>query len=101
MVCTRIGWTLWTLIAVTSVTVLGCEQPDTIELGQNCKGAAECKDPADTCLSIGSVNRCSMACSKDTPCPDGYACAVTDPATRKRGMCLPSDSISRSTVTVK
>lgn len=101
MVSSRIGWILWTLIAVTSVAVVGCEQPNSIELGQNCKGSAECKDPADTCLAIGTVNRCSMACAKDTPCPDGYACAVTDPATRKRGMCLPKDSISRSTVTVK
>lgn len=101
MVSSRIGWILWTLIAATSVAVVGCEQPNSIELGQNCKGSAECKDPADTCLAIGTVNRCSMACAKDTPCPDGYACAVTDPSTRKRGMCLPKDSISRSTVTVK
>lgn len=101
MACTRIGWILWTLVAATSVSVTGCEQPNSIELGQNCKGSAECKDPADTCLAIGKVNRCSMTCAKDTPCPDGYACAVTDAATRKRGMCLPNEAISRSTVTVK
>lgn len=101
MVCTRIGWTLWTLIAATSVMATACEQPGSIELGQNCKGSAGCKDPSDTCLSIGAVNRCSMACAKDSPCPDGYACAVTDPAVRKRGMCLPNDAISKSTVTVK
>lgn len=101
MARSHIGWTLWTLLCATSVLAVGCEKPDSIELGQNCKGSAECKDPADTCLAIGSVNRCSMACAKDTPCPDGYACAVTDPAVRTRGMCLPKDAISKSTVTVK
>lgn len=89
------------LLAATSVAPTGCEQPDSVALGQACKGSAECKDPADTCLSIGAANRCSMACAKDSPCPDGYACAVTDAAHRKRGMCLPNDAISQSTVTVK
>ncbi len=101
MARTPLAWTFWTLVASTSLLPLACEKPDSVELGQNCKGSAECKDPADTCLAIGTVNRCSMACAKDSPCPDGYACAVTDPSTRKRGMCLPNDAISKSTVTVK
>jgi len=101
MVRTRLRWTFCTLLVTTCVLPVACEKPDSVELGQNCKGSAECKDPADTCLAIGTVNRCSMACAKDTPCPDGYACAVTDPSTRKRGMCLPKDAISHSTVTVK
>jgi len=77
-----------------------CEQPDSIELGAVCKGSAECKDPADTCLTIGTQSKCSMACSKDKHCPEGYACPVTDPAKKTVGMCLPQADVSKSTVMV-
>lgn len=86
------------LCAVLSFVIGGCEQPDSIELGAQCKGSAECKDPADTCLTIGTQSKCSMACSKENPCPQGYACPVTDPANKTQGMCLPQSDVSRSTV---
>jgi len=82
------------------LSIGACEQPDSIELGQACKGSAECKDPADTCLTIGTKSTCSMACTKDERCPDGYACAVTDAAKKTQGMCLPQADVSKSTVTV-
>lgn len=78
----------------------GCEQPDSIELGQPCKSNAQCKDPADTCLTINDKARCSMACDKDNRCPEGYACPVTDPAHKDRGMCLPKANLGSNVVTV-
>lgn len=97
----RIGKASWILFAGLGATPIGCEQPNSIELGQPCKGSAQCRTPADTCLTIGTASRCSMPCATDSPCPDGYACAVTQPATRTRGMCLPNSAVSSSTVTVK
>lgn len=78
----------------------GCERPDSIELGATCKGSAECKDPADTCLTIGTESRCTMACDKSNRCPDGYACPVTDATQKNRGMCLPKSSLGPNVVTV-
>ena len=89
------------LASLSLLLALGaCEKPDSIDLGQACKGSAECKDPADTCLTIGTKSTCSMACTKDNRCPDGYACAVTDAAKKTQGMCLPQADVSKSTVTV-
>ncbi len=57
---------------------LGCTKPDSVELGAACKQQEECKDPADTCMTLGSESLCSMACSAESACPDGYACARMD-----------------------
>jgi hypothetical protein len=80
--------------------MVGCERPDSIELGAECKGSAACKDPADTCLTIGDKSRCTMACDENNRCPKGYACPVTDPKQRDRGMCLPQENLRRNVVTV-
>jgi hypothetical protein len=85
---------MWIRIAVLAlISLSGCEQADSIELGQECAGSAQCKDPADTCLEIQGKKRCSMACTKDHKCPEGYACPVTDPAKKDQGMCLPESEI--------
>lgn len=55
-----------------------CAKPDSVELGGACKDQVECKDPADTCMTLGSESLCSMVCSAETACPDGYACARMD-----------------------
>jgi hypothetical protein len=57
---------------------LACGKPDSVELGGACKQQEECKDPADTCMTLGSELLCSMACSAEAACPDGYACARMD-----------------------
>ncbi|MEM6996406.1 MAG: hypothetical protein AAF721_38230 [Myxococcota bacterium] len=87
-------------VTLAALAAGACEQPNSIELGALCKGSAECKAPADTCLTIGTKSTCSMACTKDSPCPDGYACAVTNAKTRTQGMCLPDADVSTSTVLV-
>lgn len=56
----------------------GCPEPDSVALGGACKQEVECKDPADTCMTLGSESLCTMACSADTPCPEGYQCARMD-----------------------
>lgn len=54
---------------------LGCAEPDSVALGGACKQEVECKDPADTCMTLGSESLCSMACSAEAICPEDYACA--------------------------
>lgn len=88
-------------IALLLVTFAACEKPDSVELGAPCRGSAQCKDPADTCMTIGDKSTCTMACTKKEPCPDTFVCAVTDPSNRKRGSCLPQSHVSRNTVRVK
>lgn len=57
---------------------LACAKPDSVELGGACKQQVECKDPADTCMTLGTESLCSLACSAEQACPDGYACARMD-----------------------
>lgn len=79
---------------------LACERPDSIALGDACTGSAECKDPADTCLDIAGKKRCTMACSAENHCPDGYVCPVTNEANRKVGHCLAAAQIGPNVVRV-
>jgi hypothetical protein len=88
------------LLALLAGVLPACEKPNSIELGGACKGSAECKAPADTCLTIATKSTCSMACTKDNRCPEGYACPVTDPTHKTQGMCLPKADIAPSVVTV-
>lgn len=62
-------------LLVLLLGLLGCPTPDSVALGEGCKDEVECKDPADTCMTLGAESLCSMACSAATPCPDTYACA--------------------------
>lgn len=77
----------------------GCDA-DTVELGGQCSDAAQCKDPADTCMNVAGKTRCTMACSHERRCPDNYACVVTNPADRKAGSCLPASEVAPNVVTV-
>ena len=88
------------LLALPALVLGACEKPDSIELGQPCTSNAQCKEPADTCLTIHGKARCSMACDKQNRCPEGYACPVTDPAHKDRGMCLPQGALGSQVVTV-
>lgn len=73
---------------------------DTVELGGKCRDNAQCKAPADTCMSIAGEYRCTMACSKDRKCPNGYECPVTDPANRAAGSCILASEIGPNVVKV-
>jgi len=66
-------WLPWLLLALW-----GCPAADTIELGGTCKDSVECKDPADTCINVVGESLCTVACSAERACPDGYACARMD-----------------------
>ncbi|MCX4245712.1 hypothetical protein [Paraliomyxa miuraensis] len=57
---------------------LACAKPDSVALGGACKQQVECKDPADTCMTLGTESLCTLACSAEAACPDGYACARMD-----------------------
>lgn len=76
---------------------LGCDA-STIDLGQPCTDNGQCKTPANTCMLVAGKQRCTMACSKDNKCPEGYVCPVTDPANRASGMCLPAGEIGPNVV---
>ncbi len=71
----RLGWSTLLLMVLGAA---GCAEPDSVELGAACKQQVECKDPADTCMTLGTESLCSMACSATTTCPEGYACARMD-----------------------
>lgn len=60
------------------LAALACGKPDSVELGGACKQQEECKPPSDTCMTLGSEQLCTVACSAKTPCPDDYACARMD-----------------------
>jgi hypothetical protein len=79
--------------------LVGCNI-DTAPLGGPCRDSAECKDPSDTCMLVAGKQRCTMACSKDRRCPEGYVCPVTDPANRAAGSCLPASELGPNVVKV-
>jgi hypothetical protein len=58
--------------------VVACAKPDSVELGGACKQQVECKDPADTCMTLGSEMLCTVSCSAEAACPESYACARMD-----------------------
>ena len=90
--------------------VLSCAKADSVELGGVCKQQVECKDPADTCMTLGSESLCTMACSAETACPDGYACAKMDVRVEgddgggkggERGYCLAASRVGAHVVTIE
>jgi len=54
---------------------LACAEPESVDLGGVCKEEIECKDPADTCMTLGARSICTLSCSASSPCPDSYDCA--------------------------
>jgi hypothetical protein len=89
---------------------LACVKPDSVELGGACKQQEECKGPADTCMTLGSESLCSMVCSAETACPDGYACARMDVRVEgddggakagARGYCLADARVGSHIATIK
>lgn len=87
---------LWLALALG---LAGCNT-DTVELGGPCSDSAQCKDPSDTCMMVAGKQRCTMACSKDRRCPNGYVCPVTDPANRAAGSCLLAAELGPNVVKV-
>lgn len=71
---------------------------DTVELGGECTDSGQCKDPSDTCMLVAGKRRCTMACSKDRRCPDGYVCPVTDATNKQAGSCLVASEIGPNVV---
>lgn len=63
------------LLVIALLGASGCPEPDSVELGAACKQEVECKDPADTCMTLGADTLCTMACSAEMICPEGYQCA--------------------------
>lgn len=97
------------LVALLLGIVVGCAKPDSVEIGGVCKEQVECKDPADTCLTVGTESRCSKACAKGDQCPEGFVCAKMDVAvqasgkttqTSKGGYCLPKSEVPSHAVTL-
>jgi hypothetical protein len=84
--------------AVVLLVAVGCDRPASVELGGDCTGSEQCKDPADTCMLVAGKRRCTMACSKERPCPKGYVCPVTDPSDRTAGSCLSAAEIGPDVV---
>ena len=89
--------------------VMACAKPESIELGGACKQQVECKQPADTCMTLGSEQLCTMACSAESACPDGYACAKMDVRVEgddgggksgARGYCLAESRVGSHVVTI-
>lgn len=81
---------------------VSCAKPDSVELGGICKEQVECKDPADTCLTVGNESRCSKSCTKEARCPDDFVCAKMDVAVQRSvettragrsGYCLPKSAV--------
>jgi hypothetical protein len=88
---------------------LACAKPDSVELGGACKQQVECKEPSDTCMTLGSELLCTMACSAKTACPDDYACARMDVrvegeggggAAGAQGYCLAKSRVGSHIVTI-
>jgi Sec-independent protein secretion pathway component TatC len=84
---------------VVAFGLASCDK-DTVELGGQCTDNGQCKDPSDTCMLVAGKSRCTMACSKDKRCPNGYVCPVTDPANKQAGSCLLASEIGPNVVTV-
>jgi hypothetical protein len=89
--------------------LVSCAQADSVELGGACKQQVECKDPADTCMTLGTESLCSMVCSAEAACPEGYACAKMDVRVEgeggddkagARGYCLAESRIGSHIVTI-
>lgn len=66
------------LVSLPLLLVFACAKPDSVELGGACKQEVECKDPADTCMTLGTESLCSVACSAERACPEAYVCARMD-----------------------
>lgn len=86
-----------TRLVSIALALAGCTA-DTVALGGECRDSAQCKDPSDTCMLVAGKHRCTMACSKDRRCPDGYVCPVTDPANRAAGSCLLASELGPNVV---
>lgn len=89
---------------------LACAKPDSVELGGACKEAVECKDPADTCMTLGSELLCTMPCSAESACPDEYGCAKMDVRVEgeggagkagESGYCLAKSRLGKHVVTIE
>ena len=98
-----------TVVAFCLGLVASCEKPDSIEFGGICREQIECKDPADTCLTVGPRARCSKKCSKKDKCPDGFVCAKLDITVQRDsksskageyGYCLPKSEVPANAVTL-
>ncbi len=86
-----------TVLLWLALGLAGCNA-DTVELGGVCSDSDQCKDPSDTCMLVAGKQRCTMACSKEHRCPNGYVCPVTDPANRAAGSCLLASELGPNVV---
>ena len=59
-------------LAFVALALTGCPEPDSVPIGGECKAQIECKDPADTCVTLGGKTICSVPCSATKHCPEGY-----------------------------
>lgn len=88
---------------------LGCDKPDSVDLGSPCRSQVECKDPADTCLMVAGKQVCTVACSAAKACPERFACARMDvkvegsdagDAAGAQGYCLPEAELGSHIATI-
>lgn len=97
---------VWSLLLLVP---LACAKPDSVELGGACKQPVECKEPADTCMTLGTEMLCTMACSAEAACPDAHVCARMDVRVEgddggdkagARGYCLARSRVGPHIVTI-
>ena len=93
------------LLALLPLTLLlGCPEPDSVDLGGSCKEAVECKPPSDQCVFAVGKKLCTMTCTADSPCPETFVCARMDitlqepgaegqKITGEGGYCLPEADV--------
>lgn len=98
-------------LAFVALALTGCPEPDSVPIGGECKAQIECKDPADTCVTLGGKTICSVPCSATKHCPEGYACARTGTVTVEgndggdkasaEGYCMAKATLGKHIVTIK
>lgn len=97
------------LVVLLSFGAGSCAKADSVELGGACKQQVECKAPADTCMTLGTEQLCTVACSAETACPSGYACAKMDVRVEgdggagkagAQGYCLAESRVGSHVVTI-
>lgn len=89
---------------LVALGLLGCPEPDSVEMGFSCKETVECKAPADVCVTAIGKKLCTAPCDAENVCPEGFTCARMDikvteggvggkSFTGEAGYCLPSADV--------
>ena len=97
---------------LAALLLTGCPEPDSVELGGDCKEQVECKAPADKCVSALGRQQCTTTCTAENVCPEGFVCArmditVTEPGvggekwTGEGGYCLRESDVPKRAAKIR